>query len=702
MPQDHQWPESHAEKTDVLPAVPADSGTEATENASEAAQAPAEATEATQQIAPAEATQQVAPADSTPQSAAPAEATQQIAPVEATRHITPTAEATQHIAPVEATQHIATPAFGPADLPTQRINPLPGAGEGKQTNEDLWRSLRRPLLIAAGVFGVLGLAYVTDLLVTSGDVPRGVVVAGVEVGGLSHSEAEAKLRAELEPRLTQPVNYTAGDVQDSFHPKDAGLRLNWPATLEQAGDQPLNPFTRISSFFSDREVEVVTEAEPNQLENAMAALRQKIDHKPVEGNIVFEGATPKAVEPKNGQQLDVATAQAMILTDWAAGKQLTLPVQSTPVTIPSEAVQAALREVATPAVSGPVIVHGDGADGTLTPEEIAAALTFAPENGNLVPKIDQKKIIEGVGPDLAATEREGKDAEIVFDGGAPTVVPSEDGNKIKWDTTLKPLLDVLKQQENRELTAEYEKKPAKVTTEAANQLGIKEVIGEFTTGGFKSDSGVNIRRVAEEVNGAIVQPGDTFSLNGHTGPRTTAEGYVPAGIIQDGAPGEAVGGGISQFATTLYNAYYFAGMRDAGHQEHSYYISRYPEGREATVFQNPDGSSVIDLSFTNDGQTGVAIQTIWTPSDITVRLWGTKRYDVQSVTGPRTNMVQPETKDGPADNCHPSSGAPGFTVTDTRVLRDVGSGAVVREENRTVKYNAQNTVVCKRKDRDGD
>ncbi|WP_345045874.1 winged helix-turn-helix transcriptional regulator, partial [Georgenia daeguensis] len=87
-----------------------------------------------------------------------------------------------------------------------------------------------------------------------------------------------------------------------------------------------------------------------------------------------------------------------------------------------------------------------------------------------------------------------------------------------------------------------------------------------------------------------------------------------------------VGGGISQFATTLYNASYFSGMKDAGHKEHSYYISRYPAGREATVFQNHDGSSVIDLKFTNDAPTGVVIQTIWTPSSITVRMWGTKRY----------------------------------------------------------------------------
>ncbi|MGW9480068.1 VanW family protein [Saccharomonospora azurea] len=600
----------------------------------------------------------------------------------------------------ESTQHIAA-----HDAPTQQFSPTPPTGAtpppgppGDAAPAPSRPRWRKPGIIAAAVFGFLVLVYGFDLLITSGDIPRGVTVAGVEVGGMSRSEAENTLRDQLEPRLSEPVAYSAGEVSGELNPKESGLALDWPGTLDQAGDQPLNPFTRISSFFTTTELGVVTQAEPNQFDNAMKALRKEVDQEPVEGDVVFEGATPKGVEPRQGQELDVDQAKETILTHWASGEQLQLPVASTPVSVPMEEVERALREVAEPAMSGPVVVHGEGADGVLEPAEIAEGLSFEARDGALVPKIDQKKIIAGVEDELASTEKKGKDATIVFEGGKPTVEPSEDGNQIKWDETLKPLLDVLKQTDGRELTATYEKKPAEVTTEEAEGLGIKEVIGEFTTEGFAADSGVNIRVVADKVNGAIVKPGDTFSLNEFTGPRTKAQGYVEAGIIQDGAPGKAVGGGISQFATTLYNAYYFAGMKDAGHQEHSYYISRYPKGREATVFQNPDGSSVIDLRFTNDSQHGVAIQTIWTPSNITVKLWGTKRYEVESVPGEETNHVKPPTKEGPKEDCKPSAGAPGFTVTDTRILRDVETGQEVRREERTVKYNPQPKIVCKDKD----
>ena len=556
-------------------------------------------------------------------------------------------------------------------------------------------SVKRAAIIAGSVLGVLVALYAVDLLISQGAVPRGVTVAGVDVGGLSRTAAEDKLRAEIEPRLTETVPVRAGDATAAIDPGTAGLSLDWPSTVDQAGDQPLNPFTRLASFFSDREVGVVTHADEDRLAGAIEQLRARTDRPPVEGTIRFVDVTPVAVSPQPGQQLDAEGAKNEVLRRWAAGQTLVLPVTSTPVQVSAEAVQATLDGFAKPAVSTPLVIRGEGADATVAPEAIAGALTFEPgSGGTLVPKVDNAKLIAAAEPQLKPSEQEGKDAQIVFEGGRPTVQPSVDGKGVDWNPTLSPVLDVLKAPGRHEVVATYHTTPAKVTTEQANQLGITEVIGEFSTGGFAADSGVNIRTVAQKVNGAIVKPGETFSLNGFTGPRGAAQGYVEAGVIENGAPAREVGGGISQFATTLYNASYFAGLKDAGHKEHSYYISRYPAAREATVFQNPNGASVIDLRFTNDSDTGVAIQTIWTPSSITVKLWGTKRYTVESIPGERTNFVPPQEKPGPAENCHASAGAQGFTTSDTRVLRDARTGREVRRDTRTVHYNPQPKIVC--------
>jgi vancomycin resistance protein YoaR len=578
-------------------------------------------------------------------------------------------------------------------LPVVRPEPEPGPPPARTFGRRL--NPRKAGWIAGGVLGLLVVLYGVDLLVSQGSVPRGVTVAGVDVGGMDRDAAEQELRGQIEPRLTRPLAVTAGDVQGTLAPTLAGLRLDWAQTLDQAGEQPLNPFTRLASLFSSREVGVVSHADDAKLAAALESLRGQVDRDPVEGTVKFEGAEPVAVAPKAGQKLDVPGATTAVVEKWARGETLMLPVITTAVRTTPEGVQAALEQFARPAVSGPLVVKGDGKNATVKPEAIAAAITFAPaDGGGLTPKIDNAKIAEAAGPQLKSTEKEGKEATIVFEGGKPAVDPSTDGRTVDWDPSLKPLPEVLKKTDGREVAAIYKDSPAKVTTEQANQLGVKEVVGEFTTGGFAPDSGTNIRVVAQKVNGAIVKPGETFSLNGFTGPRGKPQGYVEAGVIENGAPAREVGGGISQFATTLYNAAYFAGMKDAGHKEHSYYISRYPAAREATVFQNPNGASVIDIKFTNDSATGIAVQTIWTPSSITVKLWGTKRYTVESIPGGRSNPTDPPTKPGPAENCHASNGAPGFTTSDTRVLKDAATGREVSRSTRNVRYNPQPKITC--------
>ena len=221
-------------------------------------------------------------------------------------------------------------------------------------------------------------------------------------------------------------------------------------------------------------------------------------------------------------------------------------------------------------------------------------------------------------------------------------------------------------------------------------MGITEVIAEYSTGGFSSASGVNIRQVAKEVDGAVIRPGDTFSLNGHTGPRGAAQGYVESGIINNGRADNAVGGGISQFATTLYNAAYFAGLEDAGHTEHSYYISRYPAGREATVFEG-----AIDLQIRNNSETGVLIESSATGSEVTVRIWGTKTVDVVSKNGGRWAPTQPKTVTVTGPSCSPSGGAPGFSTSDTRIIKDARTGKQLSSATRNVRYDPQPIVVCK-------
>jgi vancomycin resistance protein YoaR len=67
-----------------------------------------------------------------------------------------------------------------------------------------------------------------------------------------------------------------------------------------------------------------------------------------------------------------------------------------------------------------------------------------------------------------------------------------------------------------------------------------------------------------------------LSLNGEPASGRRRAGFVADGAIVDGVLTDEVGGGVSQFATTLFNAAFFAGLPILEHKPHSFYISRYP------------------------------------------------------------------------------------------------------------------------------
>lgn len=583
-------------------------------------------------------------------------------------------------------------------LPTQPIStvtrdrwaPAPPPGTQPPTPPDNQQLVKRVGIAVGAVLAFGAAAYLADLAFSAGEVPRGVVVAGVDVGGMDKAEADALLRSELGPKADQPLPVRIGDVQASMVPAAAGLAVDWDRTWDAVGDQPINPVSRLISLFGTREVRAVSTVDDVALEQQLDTFRG-YDNPTVEGTVRFENSVPVAVSPVPGRVLDTDTARTTITERWAEGTELDLPVVAAPVEVREEAVQAALRDIATPAIAAPITLAGKDTRATLTPGQISEVLGFVPDgNGGLAPALDNEAVIALLAPQLASSEIEPKDATFAVGAGAPTVVPAVVGEKVDWAKTLEKLPALLTLAGERATEVVYERIEPKLTTEAAEGLGITESIGEFTTGGFSGPSGVNIRTVAAKVDGAVIKPGDTFSLNGFTGPRTAAEGYVESGIIDKGRPSTAVGGGISQFATTLYNAAYFAGMEDAGHTEHSYYISRYPAAREATVF---DGA--IDLAFRNTSESGVYIQAIATGSDITVRLWGTKTVDVESITGEKSKPTEPTELTLPkGKDCIASEGAPGFTISDTRVITDHKTGVQISRHTRTVKYDPIPVVKC--------
>ncbi|MCS5480552.1 VanW family protein [Corynebacterium sp. YIM 101645] len=546
--------------------------------------------------------------------------------------------------------------------------------------------------VIAGIFALLAVAYGVDYFLTKGNVPRGTTVGGVDISGMSPADARTTLERELGGVVDEPVTVTAGDRTVEFIPAQAGLSIDFAQTVEEIGTESANPILRLQGLFgSGTEAEIVSATDDAALAPQLERMHSELSAEPADGRIELIDGRVQVTEAINGHVIDPAALREGVTTDWLDPAGIEVDAEVTPPAIDADTVAATAEGDAAAVISGPLTVTGrDDINGLIPPERMGEVVTFVPEDDRLRTDINVEAAQGILDETLSETESTRRNADITFSGGSRQITPHSDGVQINWETTLEGFHDrvLSTDPEDRQWEAEYEDDPATFTTEMAEVATFDEVVGEFTTSGYSASSGVNIQLVASTVNGAIVAPGDTFSLNGYTGPRGTAQGYVDSGIIINGRGGTAVGGGISQYATTLYNAAYFAGMEDVAHTPHSYYISRYPAGREATVYEG-----AIDLQFRNNSQYPVRIESTVGGGNVTIRLTGVKTVQVESVNGGRWAPTQPQTMNVSGSDCSPSGGAPGFTTSDTRIIRDLAGNEISREVQTTV-YDPQPIVRC--------
>ncbi|MFD1051807.1 peptidoglycan binding domain-containing protein, partial [Kibdelosporangium lantanae] len=95
-------------------------------------------------------------------------------------------------------------------------------------------------------------------------------------------------------------------------PAKAGLTPDWRKTLDNAGSQPVNPITRVMSFFSTREVPFEIVVDRTALDTTLAEAGGKVAQEPVEGTIKYANAVPSVVEPQEGRKVDPAAADLVV------------------------------------------------------------------------------------------------------------------------------------------------------------------------------------------------------------------------------------------------------------------------------------------------------------------------------------------------------------------------------------------------------
>lgn len=551
-----------------------------------------------------------------------------------------------------------------------------------------------------GALVVLGLLYVAGFLLTGSRMPANATIAGVEVGGMSPSAAKDKLESATTPRLNDPITLQDGKISQELKPKHVGLTLDLQSSVDEAGGtRSWNPGTMFGLLFGDHDYDPVVGVDDKKISVALDSLSKDLDKDVVEAQITFKDSKPVARKPVAGlvvarEDTVDAIKEAYLVTEKPV-KVVKVVVEPA---VDQDGLDQAMADFARPAVSAPVTLSVGDKDVPLPPSAYAPALIVSVKDGELKPSINPKKLEKPLTDSTTGIGKKAVDATVRIEGGKPVVVPSKVGIGLRADELAKTLIPVLsKTGKERVLKIEAKAVEPETTTADVKKLGIKEKVGSFTTyyppATYRD---VNQSRAASLIDGVILKPGETFSFNNAVGERTAANGFVVGTVINGGVFREEQGGGVSQVVTTTYNAAFFAGLTDVEHHPHDLYISRYPVGREATVYW---GS--LDLKFRNDTKYGVLIKAGVQKSAgraqgaTTVEMWSTKVYDIKAGLSAKRNIRQPGLRYDPTDRCVAQSPSTGFDVDVYRYFYQ--GGKKVKTETDTAVYRATDEVRCEEK-----
>jgi vancomycin resistance protein YoaR len=567
----------------------------------------------------------------------------------------------------------------------------------------LSRPVRRPrsrlVVVVAGLALLLlvagSLLFGRALMLRDSVLP-GVSVAGVDLGGLSQSDAQARLRTELAPRLAQPVTVQVGG--ESFVVRPAQLwRFDVAATERrafQAGRESVRSrlLALTGPFAETYDVEPVLELRPGVQRRVLVTV-ERLTPPPRDARLGMEGSNVVLVPARWGTTVDEPSFLAALEEAVVAGRGRviaeTSPLRPDITTREASRAQAQAETI----VSAPVTVRfRREVIGELSPTTLAGMVRFSRAGDAYRVSLDRGALAEELAPMVESRTTEPVDAGFRVAGDRVRVIPAHPGTQLAPSLTQRSVLAAGLRPEARSARVALTALPADLTTREARALGIGERLTSFTTDMGESSANRiwNVHLLGDYLDGTIVRPGQTFSYNREIGPRTVERGFREGQMIFGGVLIPSIGGGVCQTATTIFNAAFETGLPVLSRTNHSFYISHYPVGRDATVsWGGPD------FVFRNDLKHAILIKVSYTDATFTVSFYGTKQgRRVESSTSETTNYTQPTLQYAVDPSAPPNSvrtaagGGPGFDVNVHRKVFE--RGKLIREDDFFTRYVPQN------------
>ena len=542
-----------------------------------------------------------------------------------------------------------------------------------------------PRLALAG--GSLIAVAIVFGLVYAGSPDRlagGTTIDGVDVGGLTSTDARKLLERRARQLADVPVTFTAAGKQFKLEPRTFGVRVDWARAVAQAQQQGsgfgvVRGYRRLGLELFPADVVPQTRAYDAAITYELGQLGKQVDSPHREARLVRRGLHITIAPGATGHVLDRAAARRLIVDSLASLSRapVALPVKSDPPTVTVASLGAA-QQNASRVIAAPITLTV-GKTRLRIPRWRLATILKLPADAN-TPLAFAGPAADAYFAQLErAVDSAPKDADFAIGaGGTVRVVPGAAGVSLDIPTSAARMLAAAERTTNRVAALAVAEQQPQRTTAQAEAMGITGTVGTYETiYGGDPNRIHNVQLVAHLVDRTLIAPGDTFSFNGTTGERTAAKGFLEAPVIINGELQNGLGGGICQVSTTVFNAAYEAGLPITARTNHALYISHYPLGRDATV-NYPD----IDLKFVNDTSRWLLLRTWVGSSSLTVTLYGTpQNRRVESIASPLRVVGPP-----PVSKTVDATLKPGETVVD-----DPGVPAQSTSVERKV-YNPNGTL----------
>jgi vancomycin resistance protein YoaR len=552
-------------------------------------------------------------------------------------------------------------------------------------------------LVAALALAVAGVALFARAYTLRDSVLPGVSVAGVDVGGLAPADARARIDKELNARLGQPVEVVVGKKSMRIVPSNI-FRVDGAASEQAAYDAGRESIaSRLGAltvpFVVKHDVEPVLRINESG-RAALADALAKLTKHPVSARVSMDGTDAVVVPGREGTAIDDDAVLASLQAAALAGQpSFDVELQTVEPAISTESADRAAT-IAKTIAAAPVRLQlrGEGEIGRLGRPQLASLIRFEPKAGAVNVVLDPAGVEQKLHSLVKPFTDKPVDATFRVSGERAYLIKAKNGTTLDVKAAQTAIYEAGNGPGRRLAALSLTTLAPELTTKEAKALGIHERISTFTTDmGVSSSNRIwNVHLLGNYLEGTIVKAGQTFSYNEVVGPRTIERGFREGQMIFGGVLIPSIGGGVCQTATTIFNAAFEAGLPVPERTNHSWYISHYPMGRDATVsWGGPD------LVFENDLKHAILIDVGYTDSTFTISFYGTKQgRKVTSTTSSPTNYTHPKMQYAIDPTATPGSktvvagGGPGFDVNVHRKVYE--HGKLIRQDDFFTRYTPEN------------